>query len=122
MQCILGKAADKQEPPAVEYSQFGWEKKDGVLHPLTGVKVTCTAELLKVVACGCASAMPCSRTSCSCKSAGLLCTSYCKCLGGLVCHNDYTVQDADDEISDEEDDSSDEEDVKMSEHCKSSSL
>ncbi len=105
VQCMLWKAADANGPPEVDYSKFGWEQKDNILQPVTGVKVACAPELMKVVACGCASAKPCSRASCSCKAAGLSCTTYCKCSADLVCQNEHTKheEDSDDVSSDSED-------------------
>ncbi len=92
LQCMLWKAADQQGPPTVDVTKYGWSiGGDGILQPVTGITVTCAPELMKVIACGCASNQPCARASCSCKAAGLLCTSYCKCTGDRYCQNEFTT-------------------------------
>ena len=47
-------------------------------------------ELLELVSCGCKSMPPCSRSNCSCLSAGKSCTRYCKCEAKEYCVNVYT--------------------------------
>ena len=44
-------------------------------------------ELLKVIKCGCDSAIPCSTNRCGCKSQGLTCILFCMCKGGDTCKN-----------------------------------
>ena len=52
--------------------------------------VVAPKELLEFVACGCKSMTPCSRANCSCQSAGVSCTSYCKCEAKENCANMHT--------------------------------
>ena len=57
--------------------------------------------LLQHVACGCKSDKPCSRETCSCRSAKMPCTSYCKCKADEQCANDnvkYIDQCANDNV------------------------
>ncbi len=110
LQCILWKAADLNEPPTIDFTKYGWFiGSKGILQPETGITVTCAPELMKVIACGCSSDMPCSRASCSCKAAGISCTSYCKCTGNESCQNKFTtpeeiVVERSDEVDDDTDD------------------
>ena len=51
LQTMLWKAADKKDPPSVDYTQYGWEMIDGTLRPKTGISTACAPEIMKVVAC-----------------------------------------------------------------------
>jgi hypothetical protein len=90
LQVRIWKAALTDQPPTVDISSWGWEIVDGTPQPVTGVKQVAPPDLLKVVACDCRINRPCSRNSCSCKSAGLSCTSFCKCHADAVCQNEHT--------------------------------
>lgn len=92
LQAMLWKAADQSQPPQVNVEDFGWKINDGLPHPVTMRWPAAPPGLLKVIACSCASGTPCSRKQCSCKSAGMSCTSFCKCQAGEHCHNEHTTK------------------------------
>ena len=102
LQTMLWKSADEKEPPIVDICAFGWEIKDGIPVPCTGVSEVAPSELMKVIACGCSAKNACSRHNCSCHSAGLPCTSFCMCLAQESCYNPHTKQDEDSESEDSE--------------------
>ena len=56
-----------------------------------GSAVVAPASLLQVVACSCSSQIPCNSNHCSCRKAGLSCTSFCHCEAELKCGNESTV-------------------------------
>ncbi|CAM1319304.1 Uncharacterised protein g7168 [Pycnogonum litorale] len=89
LQVLIWRAADQIEPPADNIFLFGWRIEDDVPVPVHGI-VVAPKELLKLVACGCKSVAPCSRANCSCQSAGVSCTSYCKCEAKEHCANVHT--------------------------------
>ena len=68
---------------------FGW-KIVQVIHVPVCCTVVASKELLELVACGCKSVPPCSRANCSCWSAGISCTLYCKCEVKEHCVNGHT--------------------------------
>ena len=105
LQTMLWKASDQPVPPDANPSLFGWEIIDGVPNPCSGVSEVAPPELMKVVACGCGAQNACSRNNCSCKTAGLSCTSFCKCLAQESCNNPqtkYEDNDSETEIEDTE--------------------
>jgi len=67
---------------------LGWKIEEGIPVPVCG-KVVAPKELSELVACGCKSVPPCSRANCSCWSAGISCTLYCKCEAKEHCVNGY---------------------------------
>lgn len=90
LQTLLWCAADEQGPPQEDISTFGWKTDErNIPIPVFGPSVIAPAAL-QVIACTCKSAAPCGKHCCSCRSAGLSCTSYCKCEGGETCHNENT--------------------------------
>lgn len=95
---ILGKAADKQSPPWLDLTQFGWEIKDGIPIPAIAKGPAGPQELIKAIACNCTAAgKACSTLSCSCHKEGLSCTVYCKCESGINCCNPSKADDNDDD-------------------------
>ncbi len=90
LQTMIWKSADQRDPPDVDIATFGWEIRNGIPTPVTGVDVVAPADLMKVIACTCGTADPCARSRCSCKTAGVSCTSFCKCMGIESCHNPHT--------------------------------
>jgi len=68
---------------------FGWKIEEGIPIPVC-CTVVASKELLELVACGCKSVPPCSRANCSYCSAGISCTSYCKCEVKEHCVNGHT--------------------------------
>jgi len=49
-------------------------------------------ELMKIIACSCSSAANCHRRNCSCTSAGVSCTNFCKSEADDQCCNENTVK------------------------------
>ena len=89
LQVLIWRAADQNDPPAAHLSMFGWKIEEDIPVPVHGT-VVAPNELLELVACGCKSVPPCSRAKCSCRSAGVSCTSYCKCEAKEHCANVHT--------------------------------
>ncbi len=110
LQVLYWKSALEQEEPSVNITDWGWEYDDGNLHPRKGVTDVAPPQLLKVVACSCAAENKCHRITCSCNSAGISCTPYCKCHGDVSCHNQYTVHDRNIEVESDDNDESENED------------
>ena len=95
LQVLIWRAADKTAPPEFTVNQslssFGWKMEEDIL-----VSNHCCADIapksfLQLVACGCKSASPCSRSSCSCRASGLSCTTYCWCNGDEQCASYNTI-------------------------------
>ena len=66
---------------------FGWKIED-IRVAVHGTEVA-PKELSELAACRCKSMPPCSRGNCSCLSAGISCTTYCKCEVKEYCANVY---------------------------------
>ena len=121
LQVMTWKATLNEKAPTVDISEFGWLKKDCILHPVTGVQQVAPVDLLKTVACSCKfSKRCCSTDTCSCKSSGMSCITYCRCEGGPDCHNEHTKHDDEDDgivllysdhSDDDETDTSDDEEI-----------
>ncbi len=96
-QVMLWKAADQQDPPVVDITDYGWEFVSGT----GGVPTPCIARgpaappaLMDVINCQCkAVGKACSSHACSCHSAGLSCTPYCFCVGEAACLSPFTKHD-----------------------------
>ena len=63
---------------------FGWNLRDGQLHPLTTDLPPAPSHVLKLFKCSCAGS--CSK-GCSCRKNGLECSLACKNCKGLTCTN-----------------------------------
>ena len=88
LQMLLWKAADQRDPPeeARNIANFGWNIEGCTITPAVSTAPVAPQVLLDVVSCSCtAEYKACSSTRCSCNSAGLSCTDYCKCEGGDIC-------------------------------------
>ena len=86
----LWKAADRQGPPILDITKFGWDTKSGLpSHSLdTGPAVPDG-----LISCGCkASGRACSTGGCSCKGHTMSCTVYCSCTAGDLCCNPLTLR------------------------------
>ena len=103
LQVLIWRSADQPSPPQLNISLFGWKIEHDIPVPVYGNGEFAPKALLELVACGCKSTTPCSRSNCSCRVAGLSCTTYCKCKGSDHCANDYTQTDNSTLESDEED-------------------
>ena len=92
LQVLLWRAADKTGPSWMHNQPVCvWVEIRG-RYPCPCIWL-CRADIadkavLELVACGCKSTPPCSRATCSCRSGGLPCTTYCCCKGGEQCADD----------------------------------
>ncbi len=82
------RAVDTISIPNLDVSLFGWTIDGNVLIPNHGNASVAPDAVPQLVACRCKSDNPCARNSCSCRSARIHCTSYCKCYSGELCSND----------------------------------
>ena len=96
LQTMVWKAADQLEPPDLNIANLGWDVITGIPKPCTWVFEVAPPELMKVAAYGCSAENACSRNNCSCRVAGLSCTSFCKCTTQDCCSNPHTKNDAND--------------------------
>ena len=88
---MIWKAAEDDNQPVLDIAQHGWKTVDGKPEPVYGITEIAPKELLEVVACKCKATTACSRNTCSCKKAGISCTTYCKCEAlEDKCHNEHT--------------------------------
>ena len=104
LQMLLWKAASQQDPPieAQDITSFGWNIEDSTITPTVSSAPVAPEVLLDVVSCNCtAKRKACSTGRCSCNSAGLSYTDYCKCEGGVTCCSDFTIRQID--VEDDED-------------------
>ena len=110
IQAMLWKAVDRNQPPNVDLCDYGWEMSAGTPSPVRASKPVGPPELLKVIACRCSSDTPCRRNNCNCSSAGLSCTTFCKCEANTdLCQNTFTIKsvnEVDEEDSDAVEDDS----------------
>ena len=105
LQMLLWKAADQHDPPeeAGNIVNFGWSIEGSTVTPAISTEPVAPQALLDVVSCSCtAEGKACSGTRCSCNSAGLSCTDYCKCEGGDSCCSPFTSRQMDIEDDDGE--------------------
>ena len=95
LQASIWKAALDACPPAMDPCAYGWlkDKHFKSLQPLMFPPETqmAPAEVLKMIQCSCRGDHPCSTMRCSCKSASLGCSVFCKCMGENGCLNPLTV-------------------------------
>ena len=115
LQMLLWKAADQQHPPteAQDITNFGWNIEDNTIAPTVSSAPVAPQVLLDVVSCNCtAKIKACSTGRCSCNNAGLSCTDYCKCKGGVTCCNHFSSRKIDvEEEEEEEENGLDNEDI-----------
>ena len=83
----LWKAADQHSPPDIDFSNFGWEMKAGVLSPCIDHGPTGPPAPMDVISCRCRAAGKACAPICSCEKDGLSCTIYCLCQSGDECCN-----------------------------------
>ena len=103
-QMLLWKSADKRNPPQMcSDIKFGWTIEDETVMPTLSSAPIAPDKLLDVVSCNCmAEVKACSPSGCSCHSARLPCTDYCKCEGGVVCFSPFNNQQMEEEDVEEE--------------------
>ena len=100
LQILLWKAAGKRDPPeeARNIANFGWNIEGSAITPAVSTAPVAPQALLDVVSCSCtAEYNACSSTRCSCNSAGLSCTDYCKFEGGDICCSPFISKQMDNE-------------------------
>jgi hypothetical protein len=118
LQTILGKSADKQGPPELDITKFGWEIKDDIPVPAIANQLPGPTELMDVVRCNCkAVGKACATGSCSCHHSKISCTVYCACACSDECFNPFKMDDEvesnGEEVEDDEDDEDDDEEDKI---------
>ena len=124
LQMMLWKAADRPDPPAVDITNFGWDKKEGekegeeVIMPALDASPVAPPALLDIISCSCKAGLkPCTTRKYSCSAAGLACTSYCFCKGNdstccnPLTHSQQEEQDDKNVESEEEDEDRADDDV-----------
>ena len=107
LQMLLWKAADQHDPPeeAQNIANFGWSIEGSAITTAVSTAPVAPQALLDAVSCSCTTeCKACSGTRCSCNSAGLSCTDYCKYEGGDICCSPFTSKQMD--IGDDEGESS----------------
>ena len=112
LQMLLWKAADQRDPPeeACDIGNFGWTIEGSTITPAVSTVPVAPQTLLDVVSCSCtAEDKACNGARCSCNRAGLSCTDYCKCEGGVTCCSPFTSKQMDIVINEEELDEDDDE-------------
>ena len=98
LQTLIWCSADRDEPPNLDITKYGWQIDENyITQPLYGSCVAAPASLLNVIACYCKFTSPCSKMHGSCRSSGLICTSYCKCDNETCCNQTPTVDTSDDD-------------------------
>ena len=92
IQVAVWKNALEPNPPALDPTDHGWYMEDGSLSPVMLPPNTPYAPeaLLKVIKCSCKSDKACNSRRCSCSSADMACTLFCRCEGGYDCWNHHT--------------------------------
>ena len=80
---LIWRAVDEYNIPRLELSKFVWIKEDNIMFPIHGNVYVTPNVHLQHVACGCK-----SKETCSCRSAKMPSTSYCKCKEDIQCAND----------------------------------
>ena len=76
-----------------DIANFGWSIAGSTITPTVSTAKVAPQALLDVVSCSCtAEGKACSGTRCSCNNAGLSCTDYCKCDGGVGCFSRFTIR------------------------------
>jgi hypothetical protein len=106
LQVLIWRAAEQINPPATNIAMFGWRIEENIPVPFHGVTDVAPKKLLQLIACGCKTETPCTSVKCSCRSAGLSCTSYCHCKASEQCGNENTQTNI---SSDDEEEDSDNE-------------
>ncbi|KAG0710359.1 hypothetical protein GWK47_002488 [Chionoecetes opilio] len=88
-QTMLWKAADQNNDPKLNITEFGWEVINNVPTPEIASGPPAPPELMKVISCQCRAARKaCLQANCSCCASGLSCTVYYHCEGSPdECHN-----------------------------------
>ena len=93
LQVTLWKAADRQGPPILDITKFGWDMKSGLPSPSLDTGPAAPDCLIDIISCGCkAAGKACSTGGCSCKGHNMSCTVYCSCTAGDLCCNPVTLR------------------------------
>ena len=111
LQMLLWKAVDQRDPPEAtrDITNFGWSIAGSTITPAISTAPVAPQVLLDVVSCSCTTeGKACSGARCSCNSAGLSCTDYCKCEGGVTCCSPFNgmqlgIEDDEGDLDDSDD-------------------
>lgn len=85
----------------IKPTDWGWEKSEGTLRPISMQNTPAPQELLKMIFCNCKKGCG---VSCSCRKVGLFCNSTCGECSGQNCQNSGPITDQDEEEEIESDD------------------
>ena len=78
LQVTLWKAADRQGPPILDITHFGWDMKSGLPPPSLDTGPAAPDGLIYIISCGCkAAGKACSTGRCSSKGHNMSCRAYC---------------------------------------------
>ena len=86
LQVLVWQAADQTKAPNVDVNSYRWKLSNNNVVPNYDVKEFAPHDLLKIVACGCQSKLPCSAVRCTSKPC-----MYCKCIDDQ-CSNEFTIE------------------------------
>ena len=94
LQTCIWKAAQTFDPPTVDPTIYGYSRHDpsrSLLPTTVPESVSLApAEIMDLIKCKCDDATPCRTMRCRCSCNKLPCTLFCKCNGGVECHNELT--------------------------------
>ena len=76
-----------------DIANFDWSIDGSIITPTVSTAPVAPQALLHVVSCSCmAEGKACNGTRCSYNNAGLSCTDYCTCDGGVGCFSRFTIK------------------------------
>ena len=88
LQVTLWKADDRQGPPILNITKFGWDMKSGLPSPSLDIGPIAPDGLIDIISCGCkAAGKACSTGGCSCKGHTMSCTAGDLCCNPLTLRN-----------------------------------
>ena len=89
--CLINRNTLTADPPTMDPLQHGFEVKPGsvsIVPTIVAAGVPLVPEdLLKLIRCSCSSLTRACKGACGCKLSGMVCTQFCACKGGDMCHN-----------------------------------
>ena len=91
-QTMIWKSALSSGPPsAANPLRYGWTETDNILLPIMIPEDVSPVpvEVLQMIKCGCTASQPCSTGRCSCVTAQLACSIFCRCHGNH-CYSKHT--------------------------------
>ena len=96
----IWKQSHKPQLEFLDIEEYGWEKSDNCLTPITTDLPPAPSAIVEISLCKCK--MSCKTKRCSCKNLGLVCTEMCFC---TECENNEPTEEAESESEYESDES-----------------